>query len=286
MKHRLVKCITLIALGVSAQAQSSELPQALSVPGGIAEIPLGSRSQPAPRVYFNQQRVLVTPHREQWLALVGIPLETPPGMQHISVETPEKSYDLSFAVNDKHYPEQHLTIKNQRMVNPAPEDEVRIAEDLKSINQAVNTWTEQATVDTAFSTPVEGRISGVFGSRRFFNNQAKNPHSGLDIAAPAGSPIKAPAHARVINTGNYYYNGNSVFLDHGQGLITGYFHMTAIHVHPGQVVKPGDILGTVGATGRVTGPHLHWNAYLNRTKIDAALLIPDDMPRLQMRNRK
>ena len=286
MNRNLVKCITLISLCASTPAETRELPQALSVPGGIAEIHLGSSHQPAPKVYFNQQRVLVTRNRDQWLALVGIPLETSPGAQHISVNTPEKSYELSFNVSYKHYPEQHLTIKNQRMVNPEPEDELRIAEDLKHINQAIDTWTEQEVVDTAFSTPVEGRISGVFGSRRFFNNQPKNPHSGLDIAAPAGSPIKAPAHARVINTGNYYYNGNSVFLDHGQGLITGYFHMTAIHVRPGQVVKPGDILGTVGATGRVTGPHLHWNAYLNHTKIDAALLIPDDMPRLQMRNRK
>ncbi len=127
----------------------------------------------------------------------------------------------------------------------------RINSELKLINKAIGTWTEQADVDTNFMPPVDGRVSGVFGSRRIFNNQPKNPHSGLDLAAPAGTPILAPARAKVISIGEYYYNGRCVFLDHGQGLISGYFHMTEIHVQTGQTVQQGDELGTVGATGRV-----------------------------------
>ena len=154
----------------------------------------------------------------------------------------------------------------------------------------LSTWAanlpEQQQIDTDFIPPVDGRLSSLFGLKRFFNNQPKNPHSGLDIAAPAGTPIQAPASATVINTGDYYYNGNTVFLDHGQGLISGYFHMTEIKVKAGQQLKQGDIIGTVGATGRVTGPHLHWNVYLNRTKVDPALFIADYIPILDARNTK
>ena len=270
----------------SLPATAASLPQALSVPGGIAQLRLGSASTPAPEVYYQQHRVLVIQDQQQWLALVGIPLETTPGTEQVSVKSGSGTHELAFSVAYKEYPAQHLTIKNKRMVTPEPEDTLRIKADLEAINQAITTWSDNAQVDTSFIPPVEGRISGVFGSRRFFNGQAKNPHSGLDLAAPAGTPIKAPADATVISTGNYYFNGNAVFLDHGQGFITGYFHMTRIAVQPGQRVKSGDIVGTVGATGRVTGPHLHWNAYLNSTKIDPALLIPDDIPRLQAKNHK
>lgn len=123
--------------------------------------------------------------------------------------------------------------------------------------------------------PIIGRLSSPFGLKRFFNNQPKNPHSGLDIAAPTGTTISAPAPGLVINTGSYYYNGNTVFLDHGQGLVTGYFHMSKITVKAGQIVEQGTKLGEVGETGRVTGPHLHWNVYLNKTKVDPALFVPE-----------
>jgi murein DD-endopeptidase MepM/ murein hydrolase activator NlpD len=225
-------------------------------------------------------------HKNQWFALVGIPLGTKPGAYHISFKPRNKNIQTRFTVKNKEYPAQYITIKNKRMVNPNPDDLKRIKADRIPINKALHTWTERTVIDTNFIAPVDGRLSSLFGLRRFFNNQPKNPHSGLDIAAPAGTPIKTPASAKVIDTGNYYYNGKTVILDHGQGLISGYFHMTDIHVKPGQLVKQGDLLGTVGATGRVTGPHLHWNIYLNRTKVDPALFIADEISVLDSRNNK
>lgn len=263
------------------------LPQALNAPGGVVHIPLGATvDHLPPQVYFNNHRALVTQDGQQWLALVGMPLDATIGQHHVTVKKGQGTTTLPFNIVYKQYPEQYLTIQNKRMVNPNAEDMRRINADLKLINKAIGTWTEQAEVDTHFIAPVDGRISGVFGSRRFFNKQPKNPHSGLDIAAPAGTSIKAPAKATVISTGNYYYNGNCVFLDHGQGLISAYFHMTDIHVQAGQHVNQGDELGTVGATGRVTGPHLHWNIYMNSTKVDPALFIPEELARLDARNTK
>jgi len=281
-----IKIIFMLLILMPTCVWSASFPEQLSVPGGIVQIPVGDNSSPAPQVFFNKRRVLVTAHENHWLALVGIPLSAKPGTHKIVVKPSQKNIQTHFKVSEKDYPAQYITIKNKRMVNPNPDDLKRIKADRIPINKALRTWTEQAKIDTNFIAPVDGRLSSLFGLKRFFNNQPKNPHSGLDIAAPSGTAIKAPASATVINAGNYYYNGNTVFLDHGQGLVTGYFHLTDIHVKAGQQVKQGDNIGTVGATGRVTGPHLHWNVYLNRTKVDPALFIADEIPRLDARNNK
>jgi len=261
------------------------LPVELPVPGGIVQIPVADSGQPAPQVYFHDKPVLVIEHQQHWLAVVGIPLEQPVGQDSILVKTGEQIQQIAFTVHDKKYPQQHLTLKNKRMVNPNEDDVAQIMADKQAIEQALVTWTETAAVDMDFSAPVDGRLSSLFGLKRFFNGQPKNPHSGLDIAAPAGTPIHAPASGQVINTGQYYYNGNAVFVDHGQGLISAYFHLTDIAVQIGQHVERGEVLGTVGKTGRVTGPHLHWTIYLNQTKVDPALFIAKELPRLAKRRK-
>ncbi len=276
------RILLLLLFPVTVWANS--LPEQLAVPGGIVQIEIGKLDQPMPEVSFYDQRVLVTSNDDHWVALVGIPLTAEVGRHSIQVNAAGQQTNINFEIADKDYPAQYITIKNKRMVNPNPDDLKRIKADRIPIGKALKTWTEQEQIDTTFIPPVDGRLSSLFGLKRFFNNQPKNPHSGLDIAAPAGTPIVAPASAKVIDTGNYYYNGNTVFLDHGQGLISGYFHMTTINVKPGQTVQQGDVLGTVGETGRVTGPHLHWNVYLNRTKVDPALFIAQYIPILDARN--
>ncbi|NOQ36515.1 MAG: peptidoglycan DD-metalloendopeptidase family protein [Methylococcaceae bacterium] len=263
-----------------------ELPKESVVAGGVVNVLLLEANKPAPVAHFLDKRVLVINDRGWWLAVVGIPLDTKAGRYDLKVKTAKKPMKFRITVKPKKYPEQHLTIKNKRMVNPNPVDLAKIKADRVILSKALSTWSKQAIIDFSFKPPVEGRLSSRFGLRRFFNKQEKNPHSGLDIAAPTGTKIKAPATAKVINTGSYYYSGNAVFLDHGQGLITGYFHLNKINVKIGDMVKQGDILGTVGSTGRVTGPHLHWNVYLNGTKVDPALFIAKDIPRLAAKNKK
>lgn len=160
-------------------------------------------------------------------------------------------------------------------MNPNEEDLKRIRGERGRINSALRYWQQQATVDTRFTLPVKGRLSSPFGLRRFFNEQPRKPHSGIDIAAPEGTPIVAPAAGRIIENGDFFFNGNSVFIDHGQGLVTMYCHMSRIDVKPGQRVARGEAIGAVGQTGRATGPHLHWSVSLNDARVDPSLFFDD-----------
>lgn len=275
----------LCVLCLPAVVWAAKLPEQLAVPGGIVKIGVGHARNPAPRVFYNDRRVLVTKDGDEWLALVGIPLTASPGSKQINIKVKNQTSTKSFTVVDKAYPAQHLTIKKKRMVTGfTPEDLKRIQADKVAMSKAKGVWTEK-NVDADFIAPVDGRLSSLFGLRRFFNNIPKKPHNGLDIAAPIGTPIVAPADGKVINTGNYYFNGNTVFLDHGQGLLSAYLHMHDIRVKTGRRVKQGDVLGSVGETGRVTGPHLHWIVYLNKTPVDPALFISQEIARLDAKNR-
>ena len=281
----MIKHILLLFL-LPASLWAAKLPEQLAVPGGIVKIAVADSSSPAPRVYFNDNRVLVTQSGEQWLALVGIPLSAKAGQHTLSIVEQNSKKQATFTVKDKDYPAQYLTIKKKRMVTGfTDEDLKRINADKIAMAKAKAVWTEQA-IEAGFITPVDGRLSSLFGLKRFFNDIPKRPHSGLDIAAPTGTPIVAPATAKVINTGHYYFNGNTVFLDHGQGLLSAYLHMNEIKVKPGDIVQQGQELGTVGETGRVTGPHLHWMIYLNKVTVDPALFIAQDIARLDARNKK
>ena len=159
------------------------------------------------------------------------------------------------------------------MVNPNKYDMKRIKKDRTSIKRALKFWSENDDIQLDFKKPDEGIYSSAFGLRRFFNKQARKPHSGLDIAASQGTPLRAPANGIVIETGNYFFNGNTIFIDHGQGLISMYCHLNTINVKLNQAVIQGETIGEIGMTGRVTGPHLHWSISLNNNMVDPSLFL-------------
>lgn len=277
MKTILTVFLLLLSYAVFASASASALPKAYPVPGGLAIINIPMHEAEEPKVYFSGNRVTVIPTittaEKSWLALVGIPLDTQPGKQQIRIEWPGKpSEQQTFNVKDKDYPAQHLTIKDKNKVNPSQEDLKRIWVEQKRISKAKASWLDNIP-DFNMHLPTEGPLSSQFGLRRYFNQQPRNPHSGLDIAAPSGSPIRAPADGIVIETGDFFYSGNCVFIDHGRGLISFYGHMSRVDVRSGQIVKRGELLGAVGATGRVTGAHLHWAIGLNGAWIDPTLFL-------------
>lgn len=256
----------------SQNSYADSLPENDSFQGGIAVINLNiPTTQPAPIATFNKKRIMIKEKDKSWHAIIGISLNTKPGRHFIKLKNNNKSY--AFTVKGKKYSTQYLTVKNKRKVNPTKKDIERIIKEKGIIGAVFKSWRAIPNVETSFIVPVDGPFSSPFGLRRFFNKQPRRPHSGLDIAAKEGTPIHAPATGEITNTGDYFFNGNSVFIDHGQGLITMYCHLSDIKVKQGQQVKQGDLIGNVGMTGRVTGPHLHWSVNLNNTRVDPILFL-------------
>ena len=273
----MLRLSVLLCLALLARTGHALTLDSTPVPGGIAVITLPADADPATARY-GDRKVLVTRNEGDYLAVIGLPLGTKPGRHFLTVTDKQgKTRNLGFQVADKAYEEQHITITDKRKVNPEKQDMVRITRETKQINSALSHWSAQEDVVVTFRKPVEGPTSSPFGLRRFFNEQARSPHSGLDIAAPEGAAIHAPAPGTVLTTGEFFFNGNTVLLDHGQGLITMYCHMSRIDVTPGQTVDTGETLGAVGMTGRVTGPHLHWGVSLNDARIDPLLLLPEEI---------
>ena len=258
-------------------------PQAEPVPGGVAVVPLEGATGAAPRAYFNAQRVMVIKDGQRWLAIVGVPVDIKPGDYVLRVESADKTTkQVNFSLHDKQYATQQLTIKDKRMVEPTAEDLKRIERESRVMKAAFEAWHDQADVPLQFDLPAQGPLSSPFGLRRIFNGEPRAPHSGIDIAAAAGSPIRAPAPGRVAAVGNYFFNGNTVLIDHGQGLVTMYCHMKKIAVKKGQTLARGDLIGYVGQTGRATGPHVHWSVSLNDARVDPALFLsPDTVAKLE-----
>ena len=253
------------------------LPDSAPVPGGVAIIQLPA-SPATPRVRFQDKAVMVPHDTGTWTAVVGLPLGLQPGTHQLKITNASGQISTQdFVVADKRYQTQHITIKNKRMVNPEKRDMERISREQRRIRKALATWDETTPDTLRFLLPVEGPMSSPFGLRRFFNEQPRKPHSGLDLAAAEGTPIQAPAGGRIADNGNFFFNGNTVFIDHGQGLVTMYCHLSRIDVAPGEPVKAGDIIGAVGKTGRVTGAHLHWGVSLNDARVDPMLFL-DQLP--------
>lgn len=247
-----------------------QLPQDSRVPGGIAVIPLPQASA-NPEVVFKSKPVwkITGENGQQW-AIIGIPLKQKPGtVKYLINDKPH-----SFEIKNKTYKEQHLTVKKKHS-NPPADQIKRIQKESRLSRNAFNQFSDinKNTPYKSLILPAQGPISSPFGLKRFFNKQARRPHSGIDIAAPRGSEIIAPRDGKVILTGNFFFNGNSIFIDHGQGLITMYCHMDELESEQGQLVKAGDLIGRIGSTGRATGPHLHWTVSLNNTRIEPLLFL-------------
>lgn len=268
---------------------SRNLPKHKAVPGGIAIIPLDTESLNLPIVFFNKNKVLVIKYNNilceqhknnhiNWLAIVGIPMNTEPGLHKISIFLNQKdqnhfttNLEKSFLVSPKKYPSEKLKL-SAKFVTPTHADQIRINKENELITNAYNHWS-QMVPNLTLQQPIAGRKSSPFGLKRILNGQNKGFHSGLDLAAATGTQVYASANGQVILTGNFFYTGNVVFIDHGRGLITSYSHLDSIKVSEGDTVDTETIVGTVGATGRATGPHLHWSVSLNDVRVNPELFL-------------
>jgi murein DD-endopeptidase MepM/ murein hydrolase activator NlpD len=199
-----------------------------------------------------------------------------PARATISVTYPDgNTRRLPLAVEQRTYRIQRIDGLPQKLVTPPPELLARIHEEHAKVEKARSGDRDEPLFESGFRWPLQGPISGVYGSQRILNGKPRQPHYGVDIAAPAGTPFVAPADGVVVLAEpDLYYSGGTLMLDHGHGLTSAFLHMSSLAVKVGDRVAQGDVLGKVGATGRVTGAHLDWRMNWFAERIDPQLLVP------------
>jgi len=269
----LAAALALLAAPLLAVA----LPRPDPVPGGVSVLALPAGFDAGGQASFAGKPVLTVPIDGGWRAVVGIPLGQTPGPAALRLRFADgRTQNIGFTVAARDYPVQRITITDQDKVTPSAASLKRIEREQVEILAAFRHRSAVLLPGApllGFAMPAQGPLSSNFGLRRVINGQPRSPHSGIDIAAPAGAPVTAPAPGRVLRVGDYFFTGNTVFVDHGQGLVTLYCHLSSVAVREGQQLATGDAIGKVGSTGRATGPHLHWALSLNDARVDPRLFL-------------
>jgi len=246
-------------------------PKNFPVPGGVAVFDLHEST--VSKVEFMGKRGALFRENGTLYALVPIPLWAKEGRYEVKFYG-VKTSSLPLEIGKREYAVQRLTVKNRRKVEPNRKDLARIAKEReRKVKAKTFRSNEYANVDMVW--PVSGVVSSPFGLRRYFNGKPRSPHSGIDIAAPEGEKVFAAADGVVVDTGNFFFSGNLLFVEHGNGLMTLYAHLSRIDVSPGERVKKGEPVGLVGSTGRVTGPHLHFAVLIDGVYVDPLLFLPE-----------
>lgn len=256
----------LLALDAGAASPRTELPASTS-PGAIV---IG-RTEPGSEITFSGRRLRIAADGS---FLFGLGRDVA-GDAVIDVRYPEGSTQrLSIPISPRQFAIERVNGLPESTVNPNPQLAARIAREQAMVSKARERDDARQDFRFGFIWPNHGRISGVYGSQRILNGTPKNPHYGVDIAAGSGTPIHAPAGGLVSFVANdLYLTGGTVLIDHGHGLSSVFVHMSRIDVKPEQRIEQGQVIGAVGATGRATGPHLHWGMNWFDTRIDPQLLV-------------
>jgi len=240
-------------------------------PGDIVVITVTAGGGPVKGAFLGKQ-LHFNEAKQAFKAIIGVDLNTEPGSYPLELSVNGAKLSRTVTIRKKKYPVQKLTLP-QDMVVLSPENEARVEREQKIVAalwpiDSMRLW------DGNFIDPLPGKkIGTIFGVRRIINDIPKNSHSGVDITADEGEPVHAPNDGVAVLVDNQFYSGNCVFLDHGQGIYTMFFHLSKANVRSGQAVLKGEVIGLVGATGRSTGAHLHWGVRIQGAKVDPLELI-------------
>ena len=234
--------------------------------GGIKEVPLDSSAD----VVIFEGKIAPKVKKDNGIfAILPIAIDAKTGVQSYFING-EK---IDFLIEDKKYREQRITLKDNKKVDLSPEDIARFEKEKIEIQSYINSYTKTDILIFPMQTPTIGKRSSEYGVKRFFNDKPRSPHSGLDIAAPMGSEVKSTLDGVVVGIGDYFFNGKSIFIDHGLGVVSMYCHLDEILVRPNQQVNKGELIGKVGRSGRSSGPHLHLGIYILGKSIDPELFL-------------
>ena len=217
-------------------------------------------------IFLNSQQLLTIEYKDKYFLIYAIPYESKLGKNSLEIKINNNVSYLSFNVEEKTFDTQHIYV-DSKYIKPGSDSQKRINLERDNLRIAKDTWYAESP-DLKFIIPADGIMTGKFGTKRFYNGKEGSFHNGLDVAAEKGSPIISPSKGKVILTGNYYYNGKFIVIDHGKGLKSIFIHLDDILVEEGEVISKGDLIGKIGNTGKSTGPHLHWSLLLNKTYVD------------------
>lgn len=269
----------LLAAAASVPATKITLTPPRAPQGSVVSVTVTSRMPlEAPVLRDRDRRIpLEQAGENRWEALLGIDFEAAPGPRRVVVESRRGDAPVVAALADlrvtaRKFPVQRLTI-DPRFLEPPPEELPRIEREREAFRQTFASPRPGRLWSMPFLQPVAGEFRENFGARRVYNGKTRSRHGGRDVAAAEGTPVAASAAGRVALTGDFYFSGGSVVLDHGDGLFTMYFHLSRLDVKEGDAVASAQRIGAVGATGRATGPHLHWAARLSGARVDPAALL-------------
>jgi len=274
-RRRFLQSVAALAsIPLVGVCEAGALPWSAAIPGGFAVVDLGP-DESAPIVRFNGERVLVSGNRDGWFALIGIPLDSKPGLAPpVFINRASGKSGLAyFTIAERRYDSESLMVKSG-WVDLTETEAARCEAERKHLEQVLRIYSEPAPASLLLAPPCRGNASSTFGLSRFFNGQPRNPHTGMDIAAPVDTSVVAAGHGQIIDIGEYFLLGRTVMINHGRGFMTLYAHLSEIAVKSRKRVKPGQSIGKVGITGRVTGPHLHFAVYLNTAAIDPRFFLP------------
>ena len=267
MKVSIILCLATLTF---TQVLATENNQEFTYPGGIYVKEI-SIDQFRNGFYYLDIKVPTLKKNNSYYLLFGIPRDINPDTKEITLKNGEDDYILSFTLKEKSFGKQYINI-SKKFTDPSETVIDRIITEKNILNSARNKWVS-SNIDTDFILPVIGQISGVFGTDRFYNNKKGNYHNGVDFAASTGTNIVAPSSGIVLLTGDFFYNGKFVYIDHGMNLKSIFIHMDSIKVSKGDHVHKGDVIGHVGNTGKSTGPHLHWSVTLNSVYVDPMIFV-------------
>jgi hypothetical protein len=264
--------------GILRAQEAVSLSDSVAAQGGVVRVDV--RAEPRPDtvtgVFLNSRVPFLDAPGGGFYALLGVDMEVRPGVYRLDLRLRRsdgrvESLSRRIRVRDARFPVQRLTLPPAK-VFPDTAAQARIKREDELRDERWSHWAPRAFWGREFLQPVAGEMVR-FGNRRILNGVSRSPHSGVDISAPEGTPVLCPSGGRVILVGDFFFTGNSVYIDHGLGLISMFFHLARVEVAEGDTLREGQELGTVGSTGRVTGPHLHWGVRYRGSRIDPAALL-------------
>ena len=241
-------------------------------PGEVVLLTIEARTGPVTVRAFDRDWPVYAVDPGRWRALIGIDLETKAGRHLVAIAAGSARTSYPLDIDRRVFPTRRLTV-DPALVNPPADAAARIERETRELEAVWKASADEPLWRGPFVRPVPDPANSAFGTRSILNGEPRSPHNGTDFLSPAGRPVEAPNAGRVVIADSRYFSGNTVVIDHGLGLFSLLAHLSEIAVRKGDVVHPGDVVGKVGATGRVTGPHLHWTVRANGARVDPLSLL-------------